>query len=67
MNTSNAVAHSKALSDQIRVSATQAIRQVFAEQEVVIKILDGNLTVDKLEPQGENITVRLSIDVYPKV
>lgn len=65
MNTATDVAHNKALSDQLRVSVTQAIRQVYGTQPIIIKITDGNLTSDKLTPEGEHLTLRLSIDVYP--
>ncbi len=56
---------SKALSDQIRVSVTQAILQVLGPEHS-IRITDGTLTIDDLQPNGNKLTLRMSIDVYPK-
>jgi hypothetical protein len=54
----------KALSDQIRVSVVQGILKVLG-QENAIKITDGSITVDKLEPRGSRLSLRLTIDIYP--
>jgi hypothetical protein len=56
---------SKALSDQIRVSVVQAVLQVLG-QENSIRITDASLEINELQPSGNKLTVKLSIDIYPK-
>ncbi len=53
------------LNEQIRLSIVQGIKQVVGEDHV-IKITDGNLTADKLDPHGTRLTIRVSIDIYPR-
>lgn len=59
------LAQNKKLSDQIRISVTQGILQVLGPENI-IKIIAGDVEVDRLNPIGNRIGVRLQIDVYPR-
>jgi hypothetical protein len=55
----------KALNDQIRLAVTQAILKVIGP-EYTIRILTGTVEVADLMPTGQNVSLKMSIDVYPK-
>lgn len=56
----------KKLMDQIQMSIVQIIKATGEGQELVVKVTDGNLTIDRLQPTGHKLTLRMSIDIYPK-
>lgn len=55
----------KALNDQIRVSVTQAILSVIGAGHT-IKILNCDISMDDLQPTGQEVTLRMTLNVYPK-
>lgn len=55
----------KKLQDQIKVSVTQAILQILGPGHSV-KVISGNLDIADLMPIGQNVALKMSIDIYPK-
>ena len=55
----------KKMQDQIRVSVMQAIMQVLGPGYSA-KVISANLDVGNLMPVGQNVAIKMSIDIYPK-
>lgn len=65
MLTKSNIGQSKAMEDKIRVAVTQAILQIVGPDHV-IRIVSGHMEIADLLPSGQNLSLKMSIDIYEK-